>query len=147
MYLPGKTPTRKANCKPNEVRVPNVVGQPIELAKARLSYQPLKAKILYRPLSARQRPGIVLQQYPKSGTLSSYDSVTLFLGKALYGIVPRVTGLRLEQARSKLEQARLLPRVVREVPQAKRVGRVLFQAPRGGVAASPGMEIRLIVAR
>ena len=147
VYLPGESPKKKANCKPNEVTVPNVVGQPIELAKARLSYQPLKAKILYKPLSARQRPGIVLQQYPKSGTLSSDDSVTLFLGKAMHGIVPRVTGLKLEQARSQLEQASLLPRVVREVPRKKRVGRVVFQAPKGGVAASPGMEIRLIVAR
>ena len=57
-----------------------------------------------------------------------------------------MTGLQLEQARSKLEDAKLLPRVVKEVPQPKRLGRVLFQAPRGGVAASPGMEIRLIVA-
>jgi beta-lactam-binding protein with PASTA domain len=108
--------------------------------------QPLKARVLYKPLSARQRPGVVLQQYPKSGTLSSYDAVTLFLGKPLHGVVPRVTGLPVEQARTKLEDAKLLPRVVKEVPQPKRLGRVLFQAPKGGVAASPGMEIRLIVA-
>jgi penicillin-binding protein 1A len=145
VYLPGEAPAKKANCKPNEVAVPNVIGKPLELARARLAVQPLRARVLYKPLSARQRPGIVLQQYPKGGTLSSYDAVTLFLGKPLHGVVPRVTGLRLEQARSKLEDAKLLPRVVREVPQAKRVGRVLFQAPRGGVAASPGMEIRLIV--
>ncbi len=146
VYLPGEAPTKKANCKPNEVQVPNVIGKPIELARARLAVQPLKARILYKPLTARQRPGIVLQQYPKGGTLSSYDPVTLFLGKPLHGVVPYVTGLQLEQARSKLEEAKLLPRVVKEVPQPKRLGRVLFQAPRGGVAASPGMEIRLIVA-
>ena len=49
------------------------------------------------------------------------------------------------EAIAKLEDAKLLPRVVKEVPRHQRVGRVLFQAPRGGVAASPGMEIRLIV--
>jgi penicillin-binding protein 1A len=147
VYLPNEAPKKTADCKPNEVQVPNVVGQPIDLAKARLSYQPLKAKIVYKPLSPRQRPGIVLRQYPRSGTLSSYDSVTLFLGKALHGIVPRVTGLKLERARTKLEEARLLPRVVREVPHQGGIGRVLFQAPKGGVAASPGMEIRLVVAR
>ena len=64
VYLPGEAPTKKANCKPNEVQVPNVIGKPIELAKARLAVQPLKARILYKPLTARQRPGIVLQQYP-----------------------------------------------------------------------------------
>ncbi|MBA3718138.1 MAG: PBP1A family penicillin-binding protein [Actinobacteria bacterium] len=147
VYLPNEAPKKKADCKPNEVQVPNVVGKSIELAKARLSYQPLKAKIVYKPLSPRQRPGIVLRQYPSSGTLSSYDTVTLFLGKALHGIVPRVTGLKLETARTKLEAASLLPRVVREVPQQGGSNRVLFQAPKGGVAASPGMEIRLVVAR
>jgi penicillin-binding protein 1A len=147
VYLPDKSPKKKADCKPNEVQVPNVVGKPIELARARLLIQPLTAKIVYKPLSPRQRPGIVLRQYPKGGTLSSYDPVTLFLGKALHGIVPRVTGLTLDQAQSTLEQAKLLPRVVKEVPQRKGIGRVLFQAPKGGVAASPGMEIRLIVAR
>ena len=147
VYLPGDAPKKKADCKPNEVQVPNVVGKPIELAKARLSYQPLKAKIVYAPLGPRGRPGIVLRQYPNGGTLSSYDSVTLFLGKPLHGIVPRVTGLTLDTARTRLEDAKLLPRVVKEVPKQSGIGRVLFQAPRGGVAASPGMEIRLIVAK
>jgi len=145
VYLPGESPKKTADCKPNEVAVPNVVGRPVGLAKARLSYQPLNAKIVYKPLDPRQRPGIVLRQYPNGGTLSSHDTVTLFLGKALHGIVPSVTGLRIESARSKLEDAKLLPRVVKEVPRHRLVGRVLFQAPRGGVAASPGMEIRLIV--
>ena len=65
----------------------------------------------------------------------------------MHGIVPRVTGLRLRRARARLEDARLLPKVVRLIPKPKHPGRVLFQAPEGGVAAVPGREIRLVVAR
>ncbi len=58
-----------------------------------------------------------------------------------------MTGLKLRRARARLERAQLLPKVVRLVPQQKQPGRVLFQAPKGGVAAAPGMEIRLVVTR
>jgi penicillin-binding protein 1A len=146
VYLPDKGPARKADCKPNEVAVPNVVGQPVAKAKARLALQPLLASVVYKPANPRQRPGVVVRQYPSDGTLSSYDKVTLVLARPLHGVVPGVIGLRLPRARAKLERVRLLPKVVRMVPQPKQLGRVLFQAPKGGVAATPGMEIRLVVA-
>jgi len=147
VYLPDEGPARKADCKPNEVEVPSVVGQPLGKAKERLALQPLLTRIVYKPAQARQRPGIVVRQFPPSGTLSSYDKVTLVLAKPLHGVVPEVTGLKLRRARARLERAQLLPKVVRLVPQQKQPGRVLFQAPKGGVAAAPGMEIRLVVTR
>jgi membrane peptidoglycan carboxypeptidase len=36
VYFSGRGPTRTANCKPNEVEVPDVVGQRIDIAQARL---------------------------------------------------------------------------------------------------------------
>jgi hypothetical protein len=147
VYLPDKSPAKRADCKPNEVEVPNVVGQPVKQATRRLALQPLVSKVVYRPADPRERPGVVLRQDPRGGTLSSYDPVTLVLAKPLHGVVPEVTGLRLRRARVRLERARLLPKVVRMIPRQKEIGRVLFQAPKGGVAAVPGMEIRLVVAR
>ena len=41
VYFTGRGPTRTANCKPNEVDVPSVVGQRLAQAKARLAAQPL----------------------------------------------------------------------------------------------------------
>ncbi len=37
VYLPDEGPARKADCKPNEVEVPSVVGQPLGKAKERLA--------------------------------------------------------------------------------------------------------------
>jgi penicillin-binding protein 1A len=147
IYLPGAAPAKRADCKPNEVEVPNLVGERLATAKRRLALQPLVPRIVYKPAMPRERPNVVLRQFPASGTLSSYSKVTLVLAKPLHGVVPQVTGLRLRRARARLEHARLLPRVVRLVPKATHSGRVLFQAPIGGVAAAPGMEIRLVVAR
>jgi penicillin-binding protein 1A len=146
-YFTGKGPSRTANCKQNEVDIPQVVGWTVSHAKVRLAAQPLTTNIVYRPARAKQRVDLVLDQFPRKGRASSYDTVTLVLAKPLHGIVPEVTGLRLPRARARLERVRLLPKVVREIQQPKQPGRVLFQAPKGGVAATPGMEIRLIVAR
>ena len=117
------------------------------VARERLALQPLVPRVIYKPAMPRERTGVVLRQFPRTGTLSSYGKVTLVLAKPLHGVVPEVTGLKLPRARAKLEHARLLPKVVRLVPQRDAPGQVLFQAPKGGVAATPGMEIRLVVAR
>jgi penicillin-binding protein 1A len=147
VYLPGSTPPQQADCKPNEVEVPDVVGDKLREARARLAAQPLTTKIVYKPAAPRERPGVVLRQYPRKGTLSSYDKVTLVLAKPLHGIVPKVVGLRLPSARARIQDARLQPRVVRLIRARAQRGKVVFQAPKGGVAAAPGMEIRLVVAR
>ena len=66
VYLPGEAPAKKANCKPNEVQVPNVVGKPIELARARLAVQPLKARdavqAAHRAAAAGHRPPAVPEE-------------------------------------------------------------------------------------
>ena len=61
--------------------------------------------------------------------------------KPLHGVVPSVVGLRLPQARKKLERLKLKP-VLRGSGT-----KVVRQRPRAGVAAAPGLPVRLIVAR
>jgi Uncharacterized protein conserved in bacteria len=85
----------------------------------------------------------VLDQFPRKGRLSSHDSVTLVLAKPLHGIVPKVIGLSLRTARRKLRARGLVPVIERFADG--RAGRVLAQGPVAGVAAGPGMKIRLIV--
>ncbi len=144
VYLSGYGPKKRANCKPNEVEVPRVVGDTVEEARAHLALQPLTPAFVYKPAAPRQRLGIVLGQFPAGGTLSSFDKVTLVLAKPLHGVVPRVVGLPLAQARRKLRRLRLEPRVTFGIGPP---GRVVSQWPRGGVAAAPGMPVSLVVAR
>ena len=141
-YFSGRGPGRTANCKPNEVDVPRVVGQTLAQAKAQLAAQPLSATVVFRPARPKQRLGVVIDQFPRSGRLSSFDTVTLVLAKPLHGVVPNVVGLSLARARVKLRAAGLSPRAPENVPKT---ARVVAQEPRPRVAAAPKLAVTLTV--
>ena len=112
-------------------------------AKIRLAAQPLTPNIVYKPARPKQRVDLVLDQFPRKGRLSSYDKVTLVLAKPLHGVVPKVIGLSIRDARLRLRGRGLVPMIERFADG--RSGRVLAQMPVGGVAAAPRMKIRLVV--
>jgi penicillin-binding protein 1A len=140
VYFASGGPARTANCKPNEVDVPRVVGQPVAVAEARLAAQPLEAKLVYKPAKPLQKLGVVLAQYPASGTLSSHERVLLVVAKPLHGVIPKVVGLSVAQAKAKLARRKLAVLVEGE-------GKVVRQDPPAGVAAAPGLSVRLSVRR
>jgi penicillin-binding protein 1A len=144
-FLAAHAPTKRADCKPNEVDVPSVVGQPVRHARQTLVASPLTPSYVYKPAKAGQRLGIVLAQYPKKGTLSAYDRVMLVVPRATHGVVPKVVGLKLPKARRRLRKLHLDPRVTGLTDGEP--GRVLAQRPRAGVAAANNMTVRLVVGR
>jgi membrane peptidoglycan carboxypeptidase len=141
-YFSGRGPQRTANCRPNEVDVPRVVGQPLAQAKARLAAQPLGANVVYKPARPKQRLDLVVDQFPRRGRLSSFDTVTLVLAKPLHGVVPNVVGLTLARARARLRAAGLSPLAPED---ASDTARVVAQRPRPRVAASPKLTVTLTV--
>jgi penicillin-binding protein 1A len=145
VYFTGHGPSTTADCHVNEVDVPNVVGLALPLARIRLQAQPLTPQLIYKPAVAGQRVGVVVRQFPATGTLSSFDKVTLVLAKPLHGVVPKVVGLSLRAARAKLATVRLLADVRFGAGKAKQ--RVVAQQPKAGVAAAPGMTVRVLVGR
>jgi membrane peptidoglycan carboxypeptidase len=154
VYFSGRGPTTTANCRLHEVEVPNVVGWRLSAARTRLEAQPLRPQLIYKPATPGQRVDTVLRQFPATGNLSSFDKVTLVLAKPLHGVVPRVVGLSVPVARAKLSQLKLLPAVrfgavTKNAKQknAAKAGVVVSQVPRAGVAAAPGMNVRLVVSR
>jgi beta-lactam-binding protein with PASTA domain len=142
--LPSHVPER-ADCKPNEVEVPSVVGQPVRLALQTLVASPLTPSYVYKPAKAGQRLGVVLAQYPKRGRLTSYDRVMLVVPRATHGVVPKVVGLKLTKARQRLRKVNLDPLVTGLTDGDP--GRVLSQRPRAGVAAAANMTVKLVVGR
>ncbi|HET7856258.1 MAG TPA: penicillin-binding transpeptidase domain-containing protein, partial [Gaiellaceae bacterium] len=144
-FFSEDAPGRVANCKPNEVDVPNLVGMRISQARARLISQPLTPDVITKPANPGQRLDVVVAQIPAKGRLSAYDQVKLVLPKPTYGVVPRLVGLRFERAKAKLER-KGLEFEVQEVDGA-RPGRVIFQVPRPGVAAVKGMLVRIAVGK
>jgi penicillin-binding protein 1A len=134
-------PRREADCKPNEVAVPRLIGTSLAEAKERLAAQPLEHTVIYKPARPGQRLDLVLGQIPARGTLSAYDEVTLILARPRYGIVPSVIGMPVPNAIKRLERLKLHPAVV-----GGSEGRVIRQEPRGRIAAAPGLPIKLVVA-
>jgi hypothetical protein len=142
VYFTGDGPTHTANCKVNEVDVPNVVGWTLAAARGRLAAQPLSTQVIYKPALPGERVGVVLRQFPKTGTLSSFQRVTIVLAKPLHGTVPKVVGLPLERANAKLRKLKLHVQLARSKGTP---GRVVDQRPRAGVAAAPGMKVTVTV--
>jgi penicillin-binding protein 1A len=143
-YFGDSGPSHTANCLPNEVDVPNVVGEPVGRAKTVLAGQPLAATVVYRPAEPRQQVGVVVKQFPAGGRhLSSGDRVTIVLSKALKGVVPNVLGMTVDRARAKLDPLKL--EVTISPSSAPGSARVVAQSPRAGRASAPGMGITLAV--
>jgi len=142
VYFSGDVPERTADCKPNEVQVPLVVGMTEEAAVARLAGQPLDAELVYEPAKPGRPPSIVLNQEPKAGGLSANDSVRLWVSAAQHGLVPNFVGSSLADASREVRRLKLRPRVV-TAPGP--MGVVIEQTPHAGLTAAPRMRIRLVV--
>jgi membrane peptidoglycan carboxypeptidase len=143
VYFSDKVPRETADCKPNEVQVPEVVGMTADSAAARLAEQPLGASFVYKPARPGSPTGIVVDQIPRHGGLSANDDVTLVVSKAVAGLVPNFVGSNIQDV-SRVLQDRHLRVVTTTAPGP--VGTVLRQSPRAGVAAGPGLTIKLVVA-
>jgi len=139
-FYSGAGPKRVATCKPNEVDVPDVVGQTIAAAKARLEGQPLTPTVVYKPAKTGDRVGYVVGQFPRRGTASAYDRITLVAAKSLHGVIPRVVGQTLARATQKLARLKLNVKVV-----GGSTGRVVSQSRPPDTASEPGLEIVLTV--
>jgi penicillin-binding protein 1A len=142
VYLSGEGPKKTADCKANEVQVPRVIGMTAPVAVALLKAERLEATIAYVPAKPGRLPGLVVNQDPRTGGLSAYDSVRLFVTTASHGLVPNFVGSSLAAASREVRRLRLDPLAV-SAPGPR--GIVLRQSLDAGVAAAPGLRIRLVV--
>jgi hypothetical protein len=141
-YFSGKGPSTTADCKPNEVSVPLVVGMTADEAVAQLGAQPLGAEIAYVPAKIGKVPGLVVNQDPRRGGLSANDTVQLWVSKAQHGQLANLVGSSVEDVNRELKRLKLR---VRAVSAPGRAGIVLRQQPRPGIAVRPGLTVRLVV--
>ena len=141
-YFSGKGPSTTADCKPNEVSIPLVVGMTADEAVAQLAAQPLGAEIAYVPAKVGKVPGIVVNQDPRRGGLSANDSVQLWVSKAQHGQLANLVGSSVEDVNRELTRLHLR---VKAVSAPGRAGIVLRQYPRPGIAVRPGLTVRLVV--
>jgi hypothetical protein len=142
VYFSDNQPDKTADCKPNEVSVPLVVGMTADSAVARLAEQPLGANIAYVPAKTGRLPGIVVNQEPREGGLSANDDVRLFVSIARYGQMPNFVGSALQDVGRELKRLKLEYQISTD---SGATGVVLRQTPRAGVAVAPGLTVKLVV--
>jgi penicillin-binding protein 1A len=134
----GEAPRKTANCKPNEVEVPKVVGSRLAAAQHQLASTPLSPTVVYKPASLGQPVGVVVRTIPQAGArLSAGERVDLVMVKAEHGVIPKLIGMPIDNASEKLEGLKVKPDVHGE-------GRVVAQRPKWGTALIPGATITLV---
>ena len=147
VFFSGETPARLANCRPNEVEEPDVLGKSLDDATTTLSSLPLRTQPIYKPALPGQPVGVVIGQIPSIGShLEPLDTVRVVLAKPLHGTVPNVVGLSAQSALQQMAGKGLKAVVSGTVGAGSPVAQVLSQEPRAGVAAAPGMTVKLVVA-
>jgi hypothetical protein len=147
VFFSDRTPARLANCRANEVEVPNVLGENLDDATTTLSSLPLRTQPIYKPALPGQSVGVVVGQIPAIGAhLEPLDTVRVVLAKPLHGTVPNVVGLSTAKALEQLAGRGLKPVVSGTLLAGSPGGQVLSQDPRAGVAAAPAMAVKLVVA-
>ena len=144
VYFAGSGPNKTANCLENEVQVPDVRKLTLAEAEARVEAQPLTAELVYKPAAPLQLPGVIVDQRPKKGYRSSYDRIILVVSKATQGVIPNLVGRDIADARKRLKRLKLEPAITWVDGGT---GRVLEQKTRAGLAAAPGVKVKLVVSR
>ena len=144
VYFAGRGPTSTANCRENEVQIPDVRGQSLANAEARMDAQPLTPELVFRPAKPLEPAGVVIDQRPWRGYAAPFDRVILIVTKPLHGVIPRLVGRSLADAEARLARLKLEPEI-RWVEGTRQT--VLQQRPKPGLAAAPGMKVSLVVAR
>jgi penicillin-binding protein 1A len=145
LFTSTRGPGGVADCRRNEVTVPDTIGRRLAAAETLLVKASLFPEIISRPAEPGERLGVVVDQFPKEGRLSSFETVQLVVAEAQEGVVPNVVGTRLEVAEERLVK-RKLQTIVSETDEGE-AGVVVSQTPLGRVAASPGMVVELTVGR
>jgi membrane peptidoglycan carboxypeptidase len=146
LYFVGSGPDSEAPCKENEVDVPDVTGLRLDDAQAQLALMPLTAEIVWRRARPGEKLGRVTDQKPRSGTLSSWSTVRIFVPRTSNGRVPSLVGMDLGKARRKLANRRLAG-LVQTYVDGGTADAVVAQFPRAGRAATRNMTVRLVVSR
>ena len=131
--------------KPDEVRVPDVIGD--SSARATLTLQNAGFEVDEDPVQNAAEPDTVIETDPRKGEKAEEGStvtITVSLGPGTVE-VPRVAGLRLADAKANLKAAGFESSVIKQSSDSVNKGVVISSSPDEGFAAEPGETVTLTV--
>ncbi|MEU0926565.1 Stk1 family PASTA domain-containing Ser/Thr kinase [Streptomyces malaysiensis] len=102
-----ETPVSIVVSKGQPVDIPDVVGDSVDEARSTLEDQGFKVKIADRQVFSEEDEGSIAEQSPSGdGKGAEGDTVTLTVSKGVQMVeVPDVTGMKVDEAKAKLEEA------------------------------------------
>jgi serine/threonine-protein kinase len=145
----GRTVVLVVSSGPEQVSVPDVVGDQEDDARGALDAAGLRADVSEEE-SEDQEPGTVLRQDPASGAkVDKGSTVSLVVAKAPPDVdVPDVVDRSREEAEQALRDAGFEVRVRREtVDTLDQDGTVISQDPAGGEQLEQGSRVTIVVGR
>jgi eukaryotic-like serine/threonine-protein kinase len=146
----GSPVTLRVSRGPEQVEVPDVVGETRENARSAIESAGLRVGKVTEEESVDEDPGTVLEQSPANGkTVAKGSAVKLTVAKAPPDVaVPDVVDETEEEARRMLEEAGFEVRVREEtVTDSNDDGLVLEQSPEALEERPKGSRVRIVVGR
>ena len=146
----GSSVTVRVSTGPEQVEVPDVVGETEENARSAIEAAGLRVGKVTDEETADEDPGTVLEQSPAKGKTVAKDSaVKLTVAKAPPDVtVPDVVDEAEDEAQRMLEEAGFEVRVRDQtVTDSAQDGLVLEQSPQGLEKRPKGSPVRIVVGR
>ena len=132
--------------KPEETKVPNILGKTLEEAQSILEAAKLRTgRVSYE--ASGQPPNVVIKQSPEPNTaIPSNETVDLTLSKGVRVTAPNLLGKGVREAERMLKNLGLARGSISERPSTKQEGTVIGQNPSPGTEVERGKSIDLVTA-
>lgn len=132
--------------KPEETKVPNILGKTLEEAQRALEAAKLRTgRVDYE--ASGQPPNIVIKQSPEPNTaVSSNETVDLTLSRGTRVKAPNLVGKEVREAERTLKNLGLARGSISKRPSTKEEGTVIGQDPSPGTEVEKGKSIDLVTA-
>jgi len=132
--------------KPEETKVPNILGKTLEEAQSALEAAKLRTgRVGYE--ESGQPPNVVIKQSPEPNTaVPSNETVDLTLSRGTSVKAPNLVGKEVREAERTLKNLGLARGSISERPRTKEEGTVIGQDPSPGTEVERGKSIDLVTA-
>ncbi|MQA14824.1 MAG: Stk1 family PASTA domain-containing Ser/Thr kinase [Pseudonocardiaceae bacterium] len=133
-----------------QVAVPNVTGQPVQVAKQELNASGLQTRQVSVPSTPEQRGRVIETQPPAGAEVDEGSTVTLRVGAGPAQVeVPNLVGLTPDEARGALSEVGLRlspgPPAEQVVQDENQLGQVISSSPPAGEQVSDGSTVRITI--
>ena len=134
---------------PKNVTVPDITGLTVEQAETKLKELKISYEISDEKYSSSVDVGKIISQEPPAGyRVLQNKAVKIVVSKGIEKTtVPKVAGDSLEEAKNKIENAKLEAEVIEETSQVLKEGFIIRQEPKENTELNAGDTVKIYVSK